>query len=599
VVTSRPTRNGCKSCRLRRVKCDEARPQCKKCTSSGRECDYGVRLLSPDSNHSSRTLLPRSLSRSSGDRSLESLSPNIPEVTSILSFASPEDRRAYDYFLKVCLNEIGPTSPTGDAWVRIAIQHSKVKHVFHAMAAVGMAHASVRRVSHFTLVRLVQRADLEAAMRHYGKAVSALQSYVAEVMQDRAAVEPLLLACMLLVCYEVWVDQKGTIANHYRIGRRILDQRLEAASRQGSTASSMETLKHLAAALKSHGRGGDYYWSEYEKAIVGQSSIQPCLSDPSSAAFTSFIEADVHLEAIAKLGEETRTEIVQLAQVQVRQIHGNALDPEVSFCLANCLSKSIALPSYLQRRLYEVTQAHLRWLHMLQKHITEQSSVSNPILLLTQVRYFASWLVISTCRETREIPLDRFEPQCIRMLDLAAQYLQHISSNELPTRPPHLRKPIGLSFEGGILLALHLIACKCRSSAVRRRATKLLMDADRLEGTCHSGVIGLIVGSAADIEERRARSLQGDPASILDDLTSDQVPEEARFADCVVKGDPGSPPSFKLACARYLHGQDGQIEVSEYAGVFGIAPIQLRFECSKVHVFDCATAPSNVERVVV
>ena len=125
------------------------------------------------------------------------------------------------------------------------------------------------------------------------------------------------------------------------------------------------------------------------------------------------------------------------------------------------------------------------------------------------------------------------------------------------------------------------------------------MDADRLEGTCHSGVIGLIVGSAADIEERRARSLQGDPASILDDLTSDQVPEEARFADCVVKGDPGSPPSFKLACARYLHGQDGQIEVSEYAGVFGIAPIQLRFECSKVHVFDCAKAPSNVERVVV
>jgi hypothetical protein len=575
---------------LRRVKCDEVQPRCRKCTSSGKECDYGVRLLLADSSHSSRTLLPRSLSASSGGISLGSLSPNTPELSSILSFASPEDRRAYDYFLNVSLGEIGSTSPTGDAWIRIAIQHSKVKHIFHAMAAVGMAHASARRIYHFTLARLVQRADLEVAMRHYGKAVSALQSYVTEVMQGRATVESVLLACMLLVCYEVMADQKGTIANHYRIARRILDQRLEAASRQGSTASSMETLKHLAAALKSHGRGGDYYWSEYEKAIAGPSFIQPCLSSSVPAAFTSFIEADVHLEAIAKFGEETRIKIVQLAQVRVRQIHGDGLDPEVSFCLANCLSKSIELPSSLRHRLCEATQAHLHWLHMLQKHVSEQDSVSNPILLLTQVRYFASWLVTSTCRETREVLLDRFEPQCIRILGLAAEYLQHISRNDLPTRPPHLRMPIGLSFEGGILLALHLIACKCRSSTVRRRAVQLLMNADRLEARCHSGAIGLIVGSAADIEERRARALHGDPASIMDDIASDQVPEEARFADCVAKGDPGSSPSFELVCARYLHGQDRQIEVSEYAGVLGIAPIQLRFECSKVRVFDCAAA---------
>jgi hypothetical protein len=115
------------------------------------------------------------------------------------------------------------------------------------------------------------------------------------------------------------------------------------------------------------------------------------------------------------------------------------------------------------------------------------------------------------------------------------------------------------------------------------------MGADRLEGTYHSGVIGLTVGSAVDVEERRARPLHANPASMLDDLTSDQVPEEARFADCVVKGDPGPPQSFKLVCARYLHGQDGQIEVSEHVGVVG-TPIRLRFECSEVHVFDCAAA---------
>lgn len=407
-------------------------------------------------------------------------------------------------------------------------------------------------------------------------------------MRGRAAVEPVLLACMLLVCYEVLVDQKGTIVNHYRLGRRVPDQSLKATSRSGSTASSLETLQHLAAALKSHGRGGDYYWSEYENAIVGPSSTQSYLSSSVPAAFTSFMEADLHLEAIAKFGEETRIEIVRLAQARVKRIHGDALDPTVSFCLANCLSKSIELTSNLQRRLCEATQAHLRWLHMLQKLISEQGPASSPIMLLTQVRYFASWLMITTCREIQEVPLDQFESQCIRILNLAAEYLQHTSTKELPMRPHHLRKPVGLSFEGGILLALHLIACKCRSSAVRRRAAQLLMDADRLEGTCHSAVIGLIVGSAADLEERRARALYGNVAPVLDDLTSDQVPEEARFADCVVKGDPGSPPSIQLACARYLHGQEGQIEVLEYAGVVEIAPLHLRFECSKVRVFDCS-----------
>ncbi|KAJ3492653.1 hypothetical protein NLG97_g5246 [Lecanicillium saksenae] len=33
------TKTGCKTCRIRRVKCDEGRPACKKCISTGRTCD--------------------------------------------------------------------------------------------------------------------------------------------------------------------------------------------------------------------------------------------------------------------------------------------------------------------------------------------------------------------------------------------------------------------------------------------------------------------------------------------------------------------------------------------------------------------------------
>ncbi|TVY86445.1 Transcriptional regulatory protein [Lachnellula willkommii] len=33
------TRTGCFTCKIRRVKCDEAKPACNRCSSTGRKCD--------------------------------------------------------------------------------------------------------------------------------------------------------------------------------------------------------------------------------------------------------------------------------------------------------------------------------------------------------------------------------------------------------------------------------------------------------------------------------------------------------------------------------------------------------------------------------
>ena len=37
------SRLGCRNCKLRRVKCDESKPQCNRCTSFGVACNYGGR----------------------------------------------------------------------------------------------------------------------------------------------------------------------------------------------------------------------------------------------------------------------------------------------------------------------------------------------------------------------------------------------------------------------------------------------------------------------------------------------------------------------------------------------------------------------------
>jgi hypothetical protein len=112
----------------------------------------------------------------------------------------------------------------------------------------------------------------------------------------------------------------------------------------------------------------------------------------------------------------------------------------------------------------------------------------------------------------------------------------------------------------------------------------MLITADRQEGTCYSGIIALIVGNATEIEEARARMLRKDPIHATCNLSSDQIPEEARFADSVIEGGPGLPPKFKLVCARYMHDRDEKIELLEYFGE-GF-PLDLRFVVARV--IDCA-----------
>ena len=279
--------------------------------------------------------------------------------------------------------------------------------------------------------------------------------------------------------------------------------------------------------------------------------------------------------------------MISLAQARIKSLYGGTLDTTVSYCLANCLSRSIAVDTAIQRRLREAIRAHNHWLYLLQTCILQQGPIHDQISLLTQIRYFASWLVVSTCRETREVAVDRFGCDFVRILDMAEMYFRHLPPQPLPARPSHLRYAMGLSFEGGILPALHLIACKSRYSAIRRRAARILVEANRQEGTCYSGNIGLTLGSAADLEEEKTRKLQSNPMPGMCTFMCDQVPEKARFADSVIEGEPGSPPRHKLVCARYTHDRDERIEVMEYDGE-GL-PLDLRFVGARVFDFAQAT----------
>ncbi|KAF3311572.1 hypothetical protein TWF173_008200 [Orbilia oligospora] len=79
-IKHRRTRSGCFTCRARRVKCDEARPICERCSKGGRKCTF------PD------TSIPKS-TRGKRKQSSTSNSAQVPEKS-----PSPEDPESDTYF---------------------------------------------------------------------------------------------------------------------------------------------------------------------------------------------------------------------------------------------------------------------------------------------------------------------------------------------------------------------------------------------------------------------------------------------------------------------------------------------------------------------
>ena len=73
---SRKSRAGCTTCKIRKVKCDESRPECNKCKSTGRKCGYAD---SPPRSKKNTSLVGSHLSLSLGLKESE--------------------RRTFDFFL--------------------------------------------------------------------------------------------------------------------------------------------------------------------------------------------------------------------------------------------------------------------------------------------------------------------------------------------------------------------------------------------------------------------------------------------------------------------------------------------------------------------
>ncbi|RDL40440.1 Zn2 DNA-binding protein [Venustampulla echinocandica] len=208
------TRTGCKTCKIRHIKCDEAKPWCQKCTSTGRKCDGYIipgaedrGILNSDGKTSAITL-PRAVSRLPGN---------------------PQERRGFHYFINQTSPELNGFFTTG-FWERLVLQASHVEpSLRHTVVAIGALHEEFSQTPTDGRLAQVVGGRLPFAVKQYTKAIGHLRRSLATGDHDPLTA---LMSCILFVCFDCLRGYYHTAMVHLKSGMKILrDLRAQSKER--------------------------------------------------------------------------------------------------------------------------------------------------------------------------------------------------------------------------------------------------------------------------------------------------------------------------------------------------------------------------------
>ena len=185
------TRTGCITCKIRRIKCDEQKPSCSKCLSTGRACD--------------------------GYRTLKTLLFEICK--------DGREKRSFHYYRECTANEVCSEVDVSfwKGFVLRAGHHSEA--VRHALTSVGSFHESLELETGPEAV-----AARCFAFEQYGKALEILSS-----PKSAQSISPILVTCVLVIWLENLQGHFSIALQHLRSGLQLL-----AEAESGTESSCIE-----------------------------------------------------------------------------------------------------------------------------------------------------------------------------------------------------------------------------------------------------------------------------------------------------------------------------------------------------------------------
>ncbi|PWY90677.1 hypothetical protein BO70DRAFT_284324 [Aspergillus heteromorphus CBS 117.55] len=477
------SRNGCGTCKVRKVKCDEQKPDCHRCKSTGRRCE-GYRVADQSREGPLRIIQHVPICRA-------------PQPAVQLTRV---EQQSFDFFQRCTIPSFGvdlgcyllPAASSDPILQSVAIAVGSVHRAFTFRANVGTDE------SHF-------------ALRYYNKAIREL---VTRSWQSSAQANiAVLMACVLFFCCESLQGHYKTALQHASSGLRILQQ--QEAFSGGSSKCSPAPVLRLFHSLQNQ-------ILEIEGAVsISYESLLAVSDSPASTpskvldidqiqrSFEPLYSRFIRLDAIAEEWEAASGETVTTFDVELApKLHTEVI--EIRSDLTAWICK---FDEWIATNEDEVSQNDHRTI------------ILKIWKLLIGVYLQMEW-------PPAEMLWDNFTDVFTNIVTLASiivdptdpsHYLKRtpptsLSEGNKTKLPTLLPKPSTttpkhptFSLTIGIITPLYVCATRSRNSHIRYRAIDLLSRCRRREGLWDSDLASRVAKQFTLIEERAAGIPPGVP----------------------------------------------------------------------------------------
>ncbi|KAH8669593.1 hypothetical protein BGZ60DRAFT_528070 [Tricladium varicosporioides] len=206
-VRAPKVKTGCFTCRSRRVKCDEAKPACKRCTKFGVLCEGYPKAVKEPISTVTRKLIPRSqrpipISQVAVDSFLRQ-----PSTTSIRE--DPEFRYFQYYVNEVAAQIQGPFKT--QVWDRFIPQAAELQpFVRNGIVAIAALSRS-RKLVGWSKGPPLSDPEHQFALGQYCKALKGMRESITDSIEDGRNA---LIACLLVFVFESLQGHQAAASTH-------------------------------------------------------------------------------------------------------------------------------------------------------------------------------------------------------------------------------------------------------------------------------------------------------------------------------------------------------------------------------------------------
>ncbi|KIW09250.1 uncharacterized protein PV09_00174 [Verruconis gallopava] len=465
------TRSGCKTCKLRRIKCDEAKPACKRCTSTGRQCDgYAVSQNALVSLRPVNILPKEPLNTIIGARGLEG------QLNFFADQIAPKIAGFYDDldFWKVKVVQLGHTEPA----IRLAIQ------------AVSSLHAEVEKAQGNTIANVNP-----TILRDYNNAIR----HLVQSSSDPLYVKAVVVA--LFVCLEFLAGNEDAAAIHINGGLKLLQDWKTRSKSQSPDSSS----------------------SSNSSPRSGTDSEQDLMDDLSS----TFSRLALHSKVFGKRmlwidvpGTERAHDYHYLFETmnQARDEAFAILDEAIDFISrgtpVSYTEQGVDESFYAEQRV--LIARTLQWRKSFKEFSRREQMNFTQMQIragnMVQCLIICTYIWACTCLSPYEEDYDKFTPEFQEVIDLSRTIV------EIPQE--YLCNNIGrFQIDMGLIPALHLTGTRCRVPSIRQAAVEILSTHHWREGLFDSFRSSQFIIMCTKLEEAAKQKLMGlEPHELADYL---------------------------------------------------------------------------------